>query len=168
MNDETMGNRRNKINYYLDIAETVAARSTCLRKKYGAIIVKNDAILSTGYNGAPRGRKNCCDLGYCMRDKLGIPRGERYEMCRSVHAEANAIITASRDLMIDSTLYITGIDSKSGELVPDICSCMMCKRQIINAGIATVVFRRTHDEYSIVDVSDWIENDDSLSGVFGY
>lgn len=168
MNDEAMGNRRNKINYYLDIAETVAARSTCLRKKYGAIIVKNDAILSTGYNGAPRGRKNCCDLGYCMRDKLGIPRGERYEMCRSVHAEANAIITASRDLMIDSTLYITGIDSKSGELVPDICSCMMCKRQIINAGIATVVFRCTHDEYSIVEVSDWIENDDSLSGVFGY
>lgn len=160
--------RQSKINYYLDIAQTVAARSTCLRKKYGAIIVKNDAILSTGYNGAPRGRKNCCDIGYCMRDKLGIPRGERYEMCRSVHAEANAIITASRDQMIDSTLYITGIDSKSGALVPDICSCMMCKRQIINAGISTVVFRRTSEDYEIVDVNDWIENDDSLSGVFGY
>ncbi len=164
----TRTERRSKTNYYLDIAETVANRSTCLRKKYGAIIVKNDAILSTGYNGAPRGRENCCDLGFCMRDKLGIPRGERYEMCRSVHAEANAIITASRSQMIDSTLYITGIDSKTGELVPDVGSCMMCKKMIINAGIETVVFRVSHDEYKIVRVSEWIKNDDSLSGKYGY
>ena len=90
-------NRISKENYYLDIAQTVATRSTCLRKSFGAIIVKNDTIISTGYNGAPRGRKNCSDLGYCMRDNLGIPRGERYELCRSVHAEANAIIAASRE-----------------------------------------------------------------------
>ena len=160
--------RRSKINYYLDIAETVANRSTCLRKKYGAIIVKDDAIIATGYNGAPRGRENCCDIGFCMRDKLGIPRGERYEMCRSVHAEANAIINASRDRMIDSTLYITGIDSKTGELIPDVCSCMMCKRMIINAGIETVVFRVSHDDFNVVRVSEWIKNDDSLTCRFGY
>ncbi len=164
----TRTERRSKTNYYLDIAETVANRSTCLRKKYGAIIVKNDAILSTGYNGAPRGRENCCDLGFCMRDKLGIPRGERYEMCRSVHAEANAIITASRSQMIDSTLYITGIDSKTGELIPDVGSCMMCKKMIINAGIETVIFRVSHDEYNVVKVSEWVKNDDSLSGKYGY
>jgi dCMP deaminase len=164
----TRTERRSKTNYYLDIAETVANRSTCLRKKYGAIIVKNDAILSTGYNGAPRGRENCCDLGFCMRDKLGIPRGERYEMCRSVHAEANAIITASRSQMIDSTLYITGIDSKTGELIPDVGSCMMCKKMIINAGIETVIFRVSHDEYNVVKVSEWVKHDDSLSGKYGY
>ena len=88
--------RVSKINYYLDIAETVSERSTCLRKRYGAIIVKNDVIVSTGYNGAPRGRKNCSDIGSCMRDTLNIPRGERYELCRSIHAEANAIIAAAR------------------------------------------------------------------------
>ena len=87
--------RRDKINYYLDIAETVSKRSTCLRRIYGAVIVKNDEIISTGYVGAPRGRKNCSDLNYCLREKMAIPRGERYELCRSVHAEANAIISAS-------------------------------------------------------------------------
>ena len=87
--------RISKENYYLDIAQTVAARSTCLRRKFGAIIVSNDSIVSTGYNGAPRGRKNCSDIGSCMREDLNIPRGERYEMCRSSHAEQNAIIAAA-------------------------------------------------------------------------
>ena len=96
--------RVSKINYYLDIAQTVAERGTCLRRCFGAIIVKNDSIISTGYNGAPRGRKNCSDLGCCRREELKIPRGERYELCRSVHAEANAIIAASRENMIGSTL----------------------------------------------------------------
>ena len=82
--------RKNKKNYYLDIAEATISRSTCLRRQYGAIIVKNDEIISTGYNGAPRGRKNCCDLGSCKREAMQVPRGERYELCRSVHAEANA------------------------------------------------------------------------------
>lgn len=163
-----MENRVSKENYYLDIAQVVSERSTCLRKCYGAIIVKNDSIIATGYNGAPRGRKNCSDLKYCMRDKLNIPRGERYEMCRSVHAEANAIIAASRDQMLDSTLYMVGFDAKTKELLSDISSCSMCKRQIINAGIARVVIRNTPTEYTIVDVNDWIENDDSLSGIFGY
>lgn len=160
--------RVSKHNYYLDIAETVAERATCLRKKYGAIIVKNDVIVSTGYNGAPRGRKNCTDLGFCMRDKLNIPRGERYEMCRSVHSEANAIIAASREQMLGATLYMAGVDAKSGELVSDACSCMMCKRMIINAGISTVIIRTGEDTYNVVDVQSWIDDDDSLSGKFGY
>ena len=160
--------RVSKENYYLDIAQTVAERSTCLRKMYGAIIVKNDVIVSTGYNGAPRGRKNCTDLGICMRDKLNIPRGERYEMCRSIHSEANAIIAASREQMLGSTLYMACIDPKTGELVPGTSSCMMCKRQIINAGIARVVIRDTKEDYRVIDVNEWIENDDSLSGEFGY
>ena len=160
--------RVSKHNYYLDIAQTVAERSTCLRKKYGAIIVKDDVIIATGYNGAPRGRKNCTDLQYCMREKLQIPRGERYEMCRSVHAEANAIISAPRDQMLNATLYQTCVSPEDGSIVGDICPCMMCKRMIINAGISRVVFRDTKEKFHIVDVQDWIENDDSLSGVFGY
>ena len=159
--------RVTKHNYYLDIAETVAERSTCLRKKYGAIIVKNDVIISTGYNGAPRGRINCSDLGECLRDKLNIPRGERYEMCRSVHSEANAIIAASREQMLGSTLYMACIDSKTGLLVPDTNSCMMCKRQIISAGIERVIIRTTREIYRIVDVESWITDDDSL-GTIGY
>ena len=159
--------RVSKHNYYLDIAQTVSERCTCLRKRFGAIIVKNDVIVSTGYNGAPRGRKNCSDLGTCLRDKLGIPRGERYELCRSVHAEANAIIAASREQMLGATLYMSCTDPKDGSIVPDTCSCMMCKRQIINAGISTVIIRDDKENFRIIDVNEWIENDDSLSGVFG-
>ena len=160
--------RVSKPNYYLDIAETVAKRATCLRRKFGAIIVKNDSIVSTGYNGAPRGRKNCTNLGVCVRDTLNIPRGERYEMCRSVHAEANAIIAASREEMIDATLYLAGLNAQTGELEESIDSCMMCKRMIINSGISTVVFRMNAEEYKVVRVRDWIINDDSLGGKFGY
>lgn len=160
--------RVSKINYYLDIAQTVAERSTCLRKSYGAIIVKNDSIVSTGYNGAPRGRKNCSDIGYCMREKLNIPRGERYEMCRSVHSEANAIISASREQMIDAEIFMTCIDPKTGELVSGTNSCAMCKRMIINAGIKRVYIRDTREAYRIIETVDWIDSDDSLSGVFGY
>ena len=160
--------RVSKHNYYLDIAQTVAERGTCLRRQFGAIIVKDDVIVSTGYNGAPRGRKNCNDLGSCIRDKLNIPRGERYELCRSVHAEANAIIAAARERMLGATLYMACVDPKSGELFSGTSSCMMCKRQIINAGISTVIVRDTKDEYRIINVEEWIENDDSLSGTFGY
>lgn len=163
-----MPTRISKENYYLDIAETVASRSTCLRKKYGAIIVKNDVIVSTGYNGAPRGRQNCNDIGTCMREKMNIPRGERYELCRSIHSEANAIINASREQMLGATLYMACIDPKDDALVSGTSSCMMCKRMVINAGIAKVVIRDTATNYRVIDVADWIENDDSLSGVFGY
>ena len=159
--------RKSKTNYYLDIAEAVSKRSTCLRKHFGAIIVKDDSIVSTGYNGAPRGRKNCCDLNYCLRDELKIPRGERYELCRSIHAEANAIIAASRDEMIGATMYMACVDAKTGELVPGTSSCAMCKRTVINAGITTLIVRDTPDEYRVINVSDWIEDDDSLVGRLG-
>lgn len=160
--------RRDKINYYLDIAETVAERGTCLRRNYGAIIVKNDEIISTGYVGAPRGRKNCSDLGYCIRQKLQIPRGERYELCRSVHAEANAIISASRNELIDATLYLVGLEAATGELVANSCCCAMCKRMVINAGIKNVIIRDTKDEYRIIDVNTWVLEDESLEGTMGY
>ena len=160
--------RVSKVNYYLDIAQTVSQRSTCLRRRFGAIIVKNDVIVSTGYNGAPRGRQNCNDLGSCMRDKLGIPRGERYELCRSIHAEANAIISASREQMLGSTLYLCCTDPNTGDIIGGMNCCMMCKRQVINAGISKVIIRNNKLEYTEVNVEDWISDDDSLSGVFGY
>ncbi len=160
--------RKDKDNYYLSIAETVLERGTCLRRNYGAIIVKFDQIVSTGYSGAPRGRKNCIDLGTCIRESLNIPRGERYEMCRSVHAEANCIISASRSDMIGGTLYLVGRDMKTGQLIPDASSCAMCKRMIINAGIDRIVIRNTPTEHTDIIVRDWVFNDDTLSGEFGY
>lgn len=160
--------RVNKTNYYLDIAETVLERGTCIRRKFGCIIVKNDEVISTGYVGAPRGRKNCCDIGYCARENLNIPRGERYEMCRSVHAEQNAIISASRKDLIDSTLYLVGKESKSHEYVKNARPCILCKRFIINAGIKKVIIRNNKTDYEEIDVNEWIENDESLEGIFGY
>lgn len=161
-------NRVDKNNYYLDIAESVLERATCLRRVWGAVIVKNDEIISTGYNGAPRGRKNCIDLGYCQREKLNIPRGERYEMCRSVHAEQNAIISSARKDTIGSSLYMVGKDVKTGEYVKNAMPCMFCKRFIINAGISKIIIRNNKNDYNTIYVSDLITNDDSLEGVFGY
>lgn len=163
-----MKKRIDKNNYYLDIAESVLERGTCLRRLFGTVIVKNDEIISTGYVGAPRKRKNCTDLGYCMREKLNIPRGERYEMCRSVHAEQNAIISASRKDMIDSTLYLVGIEVKTGDYVEHAMPCMFCKRMIINSGIKKIVIRDSKKEYREILVDEFIEQDDSLEGVFGY
>ena len=136
-----MDARTSKENYYLDIADAVSERATCLRRRYGAIIVHNDEIISTGYNGAPRGRRNCTDLGYCTREAMQIPSGQRYELCRSVHAEANAIISAARRDTMNAT---------------------MCRRMIINAGISRVVARIGDGEYTVTNVRDWIFNDDSL------
>jgi Deoxycytidylate deaminase len=160
--------RRDKINYYLDLAEVVSQRSTCLRRHYGAVIVKNDEVISTGYVGSPRGRKNCSDIGECVREKMNIPRGERYELCRSVHAESNAIISASRDKMIGSTLYLVGVDAVNGKYVENASSCSMCKRMVINAGIEKVYIRDSKEIYRIIDVNEWITNDESLIGSFGY
>ena len=160
--------RRDKVNYYLDLAEVVSKRCTCLRRHYGAVIVKNDEVISTGYVGAPRGRKNCSDLGYCIRQQLNIPRGERYELCRSVHAEANAIISAEREKMIGSTIYLSGREVSTGEYIMKSNSCSMCKRMIINAGVETVIVRDTENEYRVIKVQDWIDNDESLSGTMGY
>ncbi len=154
--------RISKENYYLDIAETVLERATCLRRVYGAIIVKNDEIISTGYNGAPRGRANCVDMGYCFRTAMRVPRGERYELCRSVHAEANAIISASRRDMVGGTLYLVGRDARTHELLSDATSCSMCRRLVINAGLERVVIRHTESEFEVVNVEDWIAEDDLL------
>ena len=154
--------RIDKENYYLDIAQAALARSTCLRRCYGAIIVKNDEIVSTGYNGAPRGRKNCMDLGYCAREALNVPSGQRYELCRSVHAEMNAIISAARRDALGATLYLAGREARDGSLLHDATSCSMCRRVIINAGIQRVVIRTGESEYSVVHVEDWIREDDSL------
>ncbi len=160
--------RRDKTNYYLDMADVARERSTCLRRTYGAVIVKNDTIVSTGYSGAPRGRANCIDLGYCMRKKLNIPRGERYEFCRSVHAEQNAIIAAAREQMLGATLYLAGREVSTGALIENADSCTLCKRMIINAGIEKVIIRRTEDTYEEIPVSRWVENDELLEGKMGY
>ena len=154
--------RISKENYYLDIAQTVLERATCLRRVYGAIIVKNDEIISTGYNGAPRGRRNCVDMGYCTREAMKIPRGERYELCRSVHAEANAIISAARRDIVGGTLYLVGRNAQTGELLHDATSCSMCRRLIINAGLKQVIIRRSKNEFDIVDVQDWVDNEEQL------
>ena len=153
-------NRISKENYYLDIAQTVLERATCLRRVYGAIIVKNDEIISTGYNGAPRGRKNCVDMGFCTREAMQIPRGERYELCRSVHAEANAIISAARRDMVGGTLYLVGRNAQTGELLHDATSCSMSRRLVINAGLSKVVIRKTEDTFETVDVREWVDGDD--------
>ena len=160
--------RINKNNYYLDICETVLKRVTCLRRNFAAIIVKNDEIMATGYSGAPRGRKNCCDMGVCRREELNVPRGTRYELCRSVHAEQNAIISARRQDMIDSTMYLVGRERETEELVKNAAPCSLCKRFIINAGIDKVIIRETKTEYRVVPVQDWIDNDDSLEGDGSY
>ncbi|HCA56318.1 MAG: cytidine deaminase [Acutalibacteraceae bacterium] len=160
--------RTDKINYYLDIAETVLERGTCLRRNYGAIIVKNDAIISTGYVGAPRGRQNCIDMGVCVRETLKVPRGERYELCRSVHAEQNAIINAAREDMIGATMFLVGKDAKTGAYVENACACSLCKRMIINAGIIKLIIRNNKTHYTEINVADWVSNDESVSGVMGY
>jgi dCMP deaminase len=154
--------RRDKHNYYLDIADTVLQRGTCLRRNYGAIIVKNDEILSTGYVGAPRKRRNCTDLGYCLRQKLDVPRGQRYELCRSVHSEVNAIISAQRRDMIGATMYLVGREVTSGRYIRNADCCTMCKRVIINAGIMFVVIRDDEQNFRMVDVQSWVDNDDLL------
>ena len=164
-----MDSRRDKDNYYLDIADTVLIRSTCLRRKYGAIIVLNDEIIATGYNGAPRGRKNCLDIGKCLREVMEIPSGERYELCRSVHAEANAIISAARRDMIGATLYLSGRDARTNEILGESGAwspCTMCRRMIINSGITRTVCRVGTDEFFQVNTRDWVFNDDSIADTF--
>lgn len=164
-----MNPRRDKINYYLDIAETVMTRSTCLRRHFGAIIVKNDQIISTGYVGAPRGRANCTDLGYCTREKLAVPRGQRYELCRSVHAEMNAIIHAARSDMLGATMYLVGRECATGEYIQSANSCAMCKRVIINSGISTVIIRDSKEDFRVISVKDeWIAQDESLEDSGSY
>jgi len=131
--------RISKTEYYLGIAEAVSKRSTCLRRQYGAIIVKNDEIISTGYNGSPRGSDNCCDVGYCWREENNIPHGEQYEACLAVHAEQNAIISASRRDIIGSVLYLVGFENRKRLPAEQVKPCKICEKIIINSGIIKVV-----------------------------
>ena len=160
--------RADKHNYYLSIAEAVLGRGTCLRRNFGAVIVNHDKIVSTGYAGAPRGRENCVDKGLCIRNKFNIPRGERYEFCRSVHAEMNAVIHASRDEMLGSTLYLVGKEVGDGSYVKDAAPCTMCKRVIINSGVKNLVARIDGENYKITEVKSLIENDETLENMRGY
>lgn len=164
--------RRDKINYYLDIAESVAIRSTCLRKQYGAVIVSNDQIISTGYNGAPRGRENCTDLGFCAKKKA-FPdvRHSGYDACRSVHAEQNAIISASRTEMLNGSLYLVAYKyNENNEKVYEegAFPCLLCRKMIINAGIKDVYVRVNKDEYVKIEVEEWVKDDEILRGQFQY
>ena len=164
-----MKNRPDKDHYYLNIAREVSRRSTCLRRWFGAVIVKNDQIISTGYAGAARGAINCTELGVCPRQKAGIPRGERYELCRSVHAEMNAIIHAARSDMIDSTLYLVGLDAQDGNIVEGARPCKICKRLIINAGIKTVKVLDNETLITAYDVDDFIHYEElDLNKAKGY
>lgn len=159
--------RPSKTDYYLGIAKAVAQRGTCLRRKFGAIIVKDDRIVSTGYVGAPRGRVNCCDRGKCFRMENNIPSGTRYELCRSTHAEMNAIINASKEEMEGATMYLVGIEN-DGSYTKNADCCSMCKRTVINSGIEKVVIATGEGKHKCINVTEWIVNDDSLTLHEGY
>lgn len=160
--------RPTKIQYYLNMALNAALRSTCLRRKYGSVIVKDDAIISTGYNGSPRGTVNCVDIGECRRTKMNVPRGQNYELCRAVHSEMNAIINGNPTDMKGATLYMYGIDAVTGELIKDLDCCQMCKRIIINSRIAKVIIPDKDNGYKQIDVSTWVEQDESMTNKMGY
>ena len=151
--------RPSKDQYYLNIAREVGRRGTCLRRRYGAVIVKDDQIISTGYVGAARGSANCCDIGNCKRQQLAIPSGERYELCRSVHAEMNAVIHAARRDMLGATLYLHGVNLPDESIVENARPCKLCTRVIINAGIQRVVVQDTNEGMKIYQVEDWINEE---------
>lgn len=148
-----MSSRPEKDLYYLGLASAAARRSTCLRRKYGAVIVKNDEVISTGYNGAPRGELNCDEIGSCPRELNGIPKGERYELCRSVHAEMNCIISAKRSDMEGATIYISGSDVQSREIA-DCTPCLICRKLIVNAGIVRAVGYDKTGEVTDLSIAD--------------
>ena len=132
--------------YYLNIAKAVSERSTCLRRQYGAVLVNNDEIISTGYNGSPRGAQNCCDVGICKRIEENSPHNSGdYSNCNSVHAEQNSFLSASRAEMIGSTLYLAGFEN--GKSI-DCEMCPICKRMAINAGVKRVVYSRKNGTFS--------------------
>jgi dCMP deaminase len=141
--------------YFIGIAKAVAARATCLRRRYGTVITKDNIIVSTGYNGAPSGMKDCLEVGRCTRKELQIPHGERYELCHSVHAEANAIIRASVAELRGATIYISGFDEEDNECISE--PCMMCKRMILNSKVAKVVYSDGNGGYAVVDPGKWLK-----------
>lgn len=151
--------RVSKDQYYLGIAEEVARRSTCFRRSIGAIIIKNDQIISTGYVGAPRKTKDSLEHGFCLRDKLNIPHGQRYELCRSVHAEQNAIINAARAgvSLLGGDMYIYG--SVPGNSQPiNAFPCFICKKMLINAGLDRVICSTSERKMKIFRIKDWVRD----------
>ena len=148
--------RPGKDQYYLNMAGQVSQRGTCLRRRYGAVIVKDDQIMATGYAGAPRGVINCTDLGHCERQRQNIPAGQRYELCRSVHAEMNAVIHASRQQTLGATLYLYGADVDSGQPIINPECCQLCRRVIINAGIESVISQGPEGGINETLVRDWV------------
>lgn len=134
------GKRISKVDTYLNCAEVFAYRSTCIKRKYGAVIVKDDVVISTGYNGAPRGFENCCDLGECPRMERDMHQGDGYGICRAVHAEANALLNCSRQQTIGADLYLTGVNP-SDNSIHKAKPCPLCARTIIQAGIRNVYLR---------------------------
>ena len=154
--------RVSKQDTYLNCAEVFAYRSTCLKRKYGAVIVKNDAVISTGYNGSPRGTENCCDKGECPRIPLGLHQGEGYGMCRAVHAEANALLNCSREQTVGADLYLTGVNPEDGS-THQAKPCPLCARMIIQAGIRNVYLRQSSnpDDYTVIPAIEleWFRED---------
>lgn len=153
--------RITKDNYYLSIAKQVSMRGTCLRRNYGAIIVKNDEIIATGYTGSPRGCDNCSDTGFCLREKLNIPGKQRYELCKSVHAEMNAIISAPRKDIIGSTMYLVG--RNNDYTLHDASCCLMCQKMIINAGIETIKCLQSDGTIKTYTADEFRENINSMN-----
>lgn len=153
-------NRVSKIDTYLNCAEVFAYRSTCIKRKYGAVIVKDDVVISTGYNGAPRGFANCCDLGKCPRIERDMHQGDGYGICRAVHAEANALLNCSRQQTIGADLYLTGVNPKDNS-IHKAKPCPLCARTIIQAGINNVYLRVGDgpDNYEVVAAKDleWVQ-----------
>lgn len=151
--------RISKDEYYLNIAREVSRRSTCFRRSIGAIIVRDDQIISTGYVGAPRKTKDSLEHGFCLRDRLNIPHGQRYELCRSVHAEQNAIINAARAgvSLLGGDMYIFGSDARSGQPI-DAFPCFICKKMIINAGLKRVICSTASGGMQIFSVDEWVKD----------
>lgn len=132
--------RISKTDTYLNVAEVFAYRSTCLKRKYGAVIVKNDVVLSTGYNGSPRGYDNCCDIGSCPRIRKNLHQGQGYDICRAIHAEQNALLNCSREQTLGADLYLAGVNPGDNS-VHEAKPCPLCARMIIQAGIRNVIVR---------------------------
>ncbi len=142
--------------YFIEIAKVVSSRSTCLRRRYGAVIVKDSVIISTGYNGAARGITDCVAKGNCKRKEMNIPSGERYELCVAVHAEQNAIINAPPDRMKDATIYIAGFETDNNSIA-DSMPCLLCRRMIRNAMIKEVVYLSKDGGIVRISVHDLLE-----------
>ncbi len=156
-----MPSRPSKDEYYMNIAKEVAGRSTCYRAKHGAIIVRNDQIIATGYLGSPRKTKDCWERGNCLRSEMNIPSGQRYELCRSVHAEQNAIINAARAgiSVLGATMYLySTVIRDEVEKPQDAYPCFICKKMIINAGIEKLVGRQADESLKVYEVGDWVED----------